>query len=340
MAFSISMLKPFVLVCLSGMSLTCSAATLFEGNEVIEVTLTGPLGSVLADKKQRKELPFVLQVDGVDINLLTRMRGNSRARLCKYPPLRFNFTNSDVQQTVFEGQKTLKLVIPCRKGERARVDVLEEYAAYRIFNVLSDISYRVRLLNITYVDTDGHSKLEDQPSFGFAIEPKEQFLERVGGDWAKIPGVKMSQVAEPQAALVFVFQYLIGNTDWSFATADGDDACCHNGELLTIDDKLNYVPYDFDLAGLVNANYAKPDPSFRIRSVTRRLYRGYCVSQEALSGAIDIVQSKRDEILEVLHQIPGYSEKELENSIKYLNAYFEQAQNKEKLLKTFEKACL
>ncbi len=322
------------------MTFPCVAETLFESDEVIEITLTGPLDSVLDDKKQKREQPFVLQVDGLDINILARVRGNSRLRVCHPPPLRLNFINDEAQQTVFEGQKKLRLVTLCRKGERGRMDVLEEYAAYRIFNLLSDISYRVRLLHITYVDTDGRSKLASQPSYAFAIEPKEQLVERVGGEWVELPGVKMSQVAEHQAALVFVFEYLIGNTDWSFALADGDDACCHNGDLLKINGKLNYVPYDFDLAGLVNAAYAKPDPSFRIRKVTSRLYRGYCVSPEALEDAIQIVKSKRDDIFAVLSGIPGYSGKYAEKNIKYLDKFFEQAQNEEKLLDLYERSCI
>jgi hypothetical protein len=100
------------------------------------------------------------------------------------------------------------------------------------------------------------------------------------------------------------------------------------------------VPYDFDLAGLVNAAYAKPDPSLRLRSVTRRRYRGYCVSQEALRGAIQIVKSKRKDILAVLTGIPGYTVKEMEDNIEYLDGFFELAQDEEKLLKSFERSCL
>jgi hypothetical protein len=118
--------------------------------------------------------------------------------------------------------------------------------------------------------------------------------------------------AEHQAAHVFVLEYLIGTTDWSFALADGDDACCHNGDLLKINGKLNYVPYDFDLAGLINAAYTKPDSSIRIRKVTSRLYRGYCLSPEALQDAIQIIKSKRDDIFAVLGGTPGYSGKDAE----------------------------
>lgn len=340
MAISMKMVRPFAFLVLISISFPCIAVTLFESDEVIEVTLTGPLDSVLDDKKQQREQPFVLQVDGVDINILAKARGNSRLRVCTYPPLRLNFINDEVQQTVFEGQKKLRLVNLCSKGNRGRLDVLEEYAAYRIFNVLSDISYKVRLLHITYIDTDGRSKLASQPGYAFAIEPKEQVVERVGGEWVELQGVKMSQVADQQAALVFVFQYLIGNTDWSFALADGDDACCHNGDLLKINGKLNYVPYDFDLAGLVNAAYAKPDPSFRIRKVTARLYRGYCLDPDAIQDAIQVVKSKRDDILTVLTGIPEYSGKEAEKNIKYLDKFFEQAQNEEKLMKSYERSCI
>ncbi len=333
-------LRPFAFLVLISMAFPCFAAALFESEEVIEMTLTGPLDSVLDDKKQKREQPFVLQVDGVDINILARVRGNSRLRVCQLPPLRLNFINAEAQQTVFEGQKKLRLVTLCRKGERGQMDVLEEYAAYRIFNLLSDISYKVRLLHVTYIDTDGRSKLASEPGYAFAIEPKEQLVEQVGGEWVELAGVKMSQVAERQASLVFVFQYLIGNTDWSFALADGNDACCHNGDLLKINGKLNYVPYDFDLAGLVNASYAKPDPSFRIRKVTKRLYRGYCLSPKAVKDAIQTVKSKRDDILAVLTGMPGYSGKEAENKIKYLDKFFEQAQNEEKLLKLYERSCI
>ncbi len=341
MAISLKVLVHIVFVVLLSMPFSCGAAALFESSEVLQVTLTGPLDTILDDSVQRREQPFVLHVDGVDINVMASMRGNSRARVCRFSPMRINFTSADVAQTVFEGQKKLKLVTLCRPGERGRMDMLEEFAAYRIFNVLSDISFRVRLMHINYVDTDGHSKLDGELSYGFALEPKAQLRKRVGGQWAKIPGIKMSQVAEPQAALVFVFQYLIGNTDWSFVTAEGDDACCHNGELLNIDDKLNVIPYDFDLAGLVNAAYAKPDPSLRLRSVTKRVYRGYCgVGQEALRDAIQTVNSKREDILAVLNQIPGYSDKDRKNSIEYLDKFFKLARDEEKLLKSFERSCL
>ena len=44
---------------------------------------------------------------------------------------------------------------------------------------------------------------------------------------------------------MFIFQYLIGSTDWSIVAAEADEYCCHNVDLFEIDASLLVVPYDF-----------------------------------------------------------------------------------------------
>jgi hypothetical protein len=90
--------------------------------------------------------------------------------------------------------------------------------------------------------------------------------------------------------------------------------------------KRYYLPYDFDLAGLVNSRYAYPDPSLPIRKVTQRMYRGFCTSHE-------------EEILGVLTDIPGLPENDRKRSIDYLDQFFTRAGDKEKMLKSFERRC-
>jgi hypothetical protein len=314
------------------------AAVLFEENTVIEVQLTGPLHSVIGDGVQREELPFLMTVSGANIPVKVKMRGKSRARICKFPPLRLKFSGSDTQQSVFEGQKKLKLVTHCGKGKGGNVNVLEEYAAYRIFNLLSDYSFRVRLLHIRYEDTGQDSEANEQ--YGFVIEPRQQLQTRTEGEWVQLPGVKLSRLKDQQAALVYVFQYLIGNTDWSLVTAEGDDTCCHNIDLLEMDSELHLVPYDFDLSGLVNAAYAKPDASLRLKNVRQRRYRGYCMDKQSLTSAIRQIKSKRADILQVLEELPDSADKAEARSVKYVSRFFEMAENETKLIKSFEKSCL
>jgi hypothetical protein len=217
---------------------------------------------------------------------------------------------------------------------------MEEYAAYRAFSLLSAASFRVRPLRINYVDTEGRLEEGARQRFGFLIEPPEQLAKRNGGTLLERKGVSLSQLDPDQAALVYVFQYMIGNTDWSLTTGDGSEYCCHNGQLLEIDGRIHYVPYDFDLAGLVNAPYAKPDPSLRLRSVRSRRYRGFCTHPETLLSAIRALVEREEDMYGVIRSTPGLSEKERKANLEYLDDFFEDARDEEKLRKNFEKRCL
>lgn len=328
---------PLALLCVVAQA---GALPLFNDNAVIDVELIGPIGSLIKNKNKRTELPFVLKANGVDYDVQVRVRGKSRLRVCEFPPLRFNFSNRDTEQTVFAGQDKLKLVTHCRKRTVAEADALQEFAAYRIFNLISDIGYKVRLLHITYRDTDEHLKDEVLVRYGFLIESQAELAGRFRGRPAKVTGVSLRSLDDDQAAAVYIFQYLIGNTDWSMAKADDDDVCCHNGDIFEIESKRFYVPYDFDLAGLVNAKYAYPDPALPIRKVTQRMYRGYCTSRDTLQSALGIVRTRKADILGLLSEIPGLQDDERAKSIDYLNHFFTRSEDEEKLLQSFERRCL
>ena len=282
----------------------------------------------------------MFKANGVEYHIQVRVRGKSRLRVCDFSPLRFNFSDGDTKQTVFADQDNLKLVTYCRSKDVAETDTLQEFAAYRIFNLISDAGYRVRLLRITYRDTDERRKDEVLARYGFLIESQAELADRIGGRPAKVTGVSLRSLDDRQAALVYVFQYMIGNTDWSMAKADDDDVCCHNGDILEIESKHFYVPYDFDLAGLVNAKYAYPDPALRIRKVTQRMYRGYCTSRDTLQSALGMVRKRKADILGVLSEIPGLPEDEQAMSIDYLSQFFTRAEDEEKMLQSFERRCL
>ena len=316
------------------------ASPLFEDPSVLEVQLTGPLQTLIKSSEDRPEFPFVMRSDGVDMDVAVRVRGKSRVGICEFPPLRLNFKSSQAAQTAFEGQGVLKLVTHCLNSDSGENNLLQEYLAYRIFGLLSDVAYRVRLLHITYRDTDERLDPHARERYGFVIEPTAQLAERVAGTRQHLPGVALRQLDPQQAALVYVFQYMIGNTDWSFVVPTGEEDCCHNGDLVEIGAGIYYVPYDFDLAGIVNAKYAKPDPSLRLRNVRMRRYRGFCSDTDVLRDAIGLVNSRRDDILRTVRDTPGLTVKEAEQTLDYLGGFFEKAGNEEKLLKSFERQCI
>ena len=161
----------------------------------------------------------------------------------------------------------------------------------------------------------------------------------MGDHPVNVTGISLRSLDEDHVAAVYIFLYLIGNTDWSMVMADEDDVCCHNGDILDIESKRFYVPYDFDLAGLVNARHAHPDPSLPIRKVTQRYYLGFCTSRDTLQSALGLIKSHKEEILGVLSDIPGLPERDREKSIDYLDQFFTRADDEEKMLNSFEKRC-
>ena len=317
-----------------------AAAPLFEGDAVVDVSLRGALSTLFDDTSDRTARSFTLEANGSALPVKVRLRGHSRLRVCKFPPLRLDFRKADTRGSVFEDQGKLKLVTHCRNYDRAEQNLLEEYAAYRILNVLTDFSYRVRLLRINYEDTDGKQSDKISPRYGFVLESADQLADRTGAATATLRGVPKKRHDLEAAALMYVYQYLIGNTDWGLVKADYDAGCCHNVDLFELDSVVRTVPYDLDLSGLVNAPYAFPDVQLRIDKVTKRLYRGLCTDRDILNAALDRVIERETEILDVLHITPGLSDKNRQAAAKYLGRFFDAAAKRDKLLKRFEKDCI
>lgn len=311
---------------------------LFDDPSVIDATLEGPLSELLDNPDSRDQLSFVLRTDGTEHAIKVRLRGKSRLRICDFMPLRLNFRKSEVDGTLFEGQDKLKLVVPCHISERAEKNLIEEYAIYRMFNLLTAASFRVRLVRMTFVDTARDS--ESVQIHSFLLEPAKQLAARLGGQESDLAEVSLSWLDTQQMALVYVFQYLIGNVDWSLVTSETEKTCCHNGTLIQSEANLLYVPYDFDLSGFVDAPYAFPPPDLRLKSVTQRRYRGFCTDRVDLEQALEAVVSERPEIVAIIRSLPVLGDKDKERRMAYLDQFFRAAGKPDRLLKRFENRCL
>lgn len=321
------------------------ASPLFAADSVIDIQLSGPLERISRDRedKERIEYPFVLTVDGSEIPIEARVRGKSRTHFCDFPPIRLRFEDGAAEGTAFAGQKKLKLVTHCRSGKaHYENNTLDEYTAYRIFNLISDVSYRVRLLRITYEDTETGLKHLDRPYYGFVIESQAELAERVGGVPVKGRGVVYSRLNAAQTAKMNVFQYLIANSDWSFVLPTGDDTCCHNVDLVEVNDELFSLPYDFDLSGIVNAKYAKPPEEVRVRSVTSRVYRGYCRSTvETVAAELDTIVALREDIMTLVAESRVIGKEEVNTRTEFVGRFFDEATGKrDKLVKRFDRDCI
>jgi hypothetical protein len=123
---------------------------------------------------------------------------------------------------------------------------------------------------------------------------------------------------------VSVFQYLIGNTDFSMIAGPKDDVCCHNIVLFTGEgEQYVPIPYDFDFAGLVDARYAKPNPKFKIRRVTIRLYRGDCSHNPGVAGSVEKILADRPRVDALIDSVPGMEDRTRDKARRYLDGFYD-----------------
>lgn len=323
---------------------------LFQEQEVLKITIEAPFNQLIKASKAGKD-PFegtlTLDLAGgtKDFPVKVSPRGNSRRTggFCKFPPLKVNFKKKQVPGTLFEGQEKLKLVTHCQKSARFQDLYLKEYAAYRVYNILTPYSFKVRIAEVTYIDTEG--KMAPLTRYGFFIEDIDHVGDRAGLEELKIKKIRRLQLDARQATLYALFQYFIGNLDWSNTQGAPGDDCCHNTKLLAPTGApggggIIPVPYDFDFSGLVDAPYATPPDNISVKNVRQRLFRGYCRHNGEVEVMKALFLEKEIELRAVFQEEAFLSDKSRTKTLAYLDNFFEILKNPKKSRRVFQGKCL
>ena len=312
-------------------------APLFASDAPINITIRGPIKSI-ANKRADGPRPGTLtdKATGASFPVMLSARGITRkmSNICSFPPLRVDLSPRGPAGTLFEGQGRLKLVTHCKGSADFQQKVLLEYAAYRLYNALTPLSFRVRLANIDYVDDSGRP---ETARVGFFIEDIDDVARRNGAVRARTAAmVPLAQIEPSSGARFAVFNYMIGNLDWSMRAGPPEEGCCHNGRLIAARPGVGVytpVPYDFDFSGLVDAPYATPPEGIKVSSVRQRLYRGYCAHNQYSAAFATQVAARRAQLLGILTTIPGMDGKTQAKAAGYLEGFFKDVAAG-KLLKT------
>jgi hypothetical protein len=321
-------------------------APLFADDSLLAVTIEAPLTTLMKDRPDEQYLDGTFSFSGddgeektVELKLRTRGKYRRQKKHCDFAPIRLNFRKTQVEGTVFAGQDKLKLVTHCRSKNRNYEQlVLREYLAYRFLNVVTDKSFGVRLLQINYVDTEG---AEAMTRFGFVIEDDDAVAARHGMRPIKTGNISGNDLDRRQQNLVSVFQYLIGNTEYSMTVGERDEGCCHNTDLLSATDGPPFTPlaYDFDFAGLVNAPYAQPKPRFKLRNVRQRLYRGACKNNDLLPDTLQRFNDQKDAMYCIVDDLAFLSSKSRRSVTRYLNLFYKTIGKPKSVTANFIKKC-
>jgi hypothetical protein len=315
--------------------------SLFASDEILEIAIRVPLLELMRQAKDAPGVDGNLELaDGTSIPMTCNKYGISRLRECQLASLAMTVTEDDVFGTPFEGQRTLRLVTPCRLGGDFDRYTMLEYLVYRSYGVIAEPALRVRLVRVRFQESEKPSK--DGARYAFFIEDIGEAAARSGGAWLDIQSQRISDLDAMQLTVMTLFQYMVGNTDWSAVKGRPDDRCCHNvavfgeesGHLNTV------VPFDFDQTGLVNPPYAAPpDPSLGIKRVTDRRYRGLCEHNHELPAAITLFNEKRPQLEALFRSDDLPYAKSRERALKYISDFYDTINDARKLEKKILKAC-
>ncbi len=298
---------------------------LFSAEEPLYLTLKFDVEAFKKTRHQDVYHNAEMTNEGSDDSQLTnsvqvKARGTIRRKICNLPPILLNIGNSGIKADSLQDVLRMNMVVRCKNAAQYGPYVLREYLVYKIYNIITPLSYRVRLVRLSIIDTGkGNEVTED---WAFLQEPDELMTLRLNSEMINNDKLSMRVVNPEIINSLSMFQYMIGNADYSVTGR-------HNLKILASKEYgptgFIPVPYDFDYTGLVDATYAIPGPNLGITSVRERYYLGACRPKQVHEETIQELAQFEDEIMEYIKDFEYLDDKEKVDMIEYLDSYFKES---------------
>jgi len=313
---------------------------LFENEDLLEIILRFDLSTYLRTKPKKDYLKANISfpvngTDSINENIRLKTRGEYRHLNCYFAPIVLNFKKVDFGYEDLNMISKIKLVTQCQSGTDNSNYILREYLIYKLFNVLTDTCFRVRLLKVIYIDTERKRKPISQ--YGILIEPLDMLTARTNTVEVKSLGLTQKDIFPYLMDRLAIFNYMIGNYDWGVPGQ-------HNIKIikplvLDPEGRAIAVPYDFDWTGLVNATYAVPAENVGIQSIRERMFVGICRSREVYQKDLEIFIEKKDEFYRVIDEFPYLDRREKKEMTGYIDEFFNDLTRKSRLIDIFMNSC-
>lgn len=305
----------------------------FQDESVIDVTLEFDMRDLLGKKAKDRFIDANITMQFKDGNVINEKikvsaRGNFRRETCYMPGLKLDFHTSPTSKLYKLDE--LKMVCGCNSGSDNEQLVIREFLVYKMYNLFTDKSLRVRLMKVTYKDAAGKKKPYTQHAF--LIEDIDEMARR--NQMVEVEGTvfKTEMTDRAQMTMVSLFEYMIGNTDWSVPNY-------HNIKLIGPKDNPNSrpiaVPYDFDICGFVDPPYATVDEQLAITTVRDRLYRGFPRTLAELQESIKIFVEKKPLIYALIENYPLLDARSRKWATAFLDDFYRNTNSQKYIQTTF-----
>ncbi|HWA34111.1 MAG TPA: hypothetical protein VG737_08285 [Cyclobacteriaceae bacterium] len=278
-------LLTFPWACLYGQK--SGVTDLFTEEKPLNLKLNFGIKEIKKKTNDSVYLPGMLYVQQPDaswdsLKVDLRARGIFRRKNCFFPPVRIKMGKSDTKNSVFAGNKSLKLVLPCETGGDKNTLIVKEYIAYQLYEQISPYYFNTRLVNVDFGDVDG-KKIKRYQLTGFLIEDDDLVAKRHKAKIVENRKLHPRGLNDTLALRHDLFQFMISNIDWSTTFE-------HNSKLM-FKEPSTYIPlaYDFDMSGLVDAPYGRGDENAVAGG--ERVYRGFCRNE-------NVTQAVRQEFVD------------------------------------------
>lgn len=298
---------------------------LFEDDEIIEISLRFNLSTYFREKTKKESMKADFTInpgkpDSINREIKLKTRGIFRNRYCLYSPIELNFRKNDFGYTDLDKINKIKLVNQCSSGSDDEGYVLREYLIYKLFNVLTDTSFRVRLLRINFIDSENKKKTVKQ--YGFFIEPLDMLEKRTHTIEVRSTTLTQRHIIPRSMDRLSIFNYMIGNFDWSIPGP-------HNVKILKSLTNFNVqlgivVPYDFDWSGVVNATYAVPAEETGVNSVRERLFLGICRDNSVFKTDLQEFSRNKEKMYRIINEFPHLRPRDRADITGFLDEFFNQ----------------
>jgi hypothetical protein len=252
------------------------------------------------------------------LKIKVKRRSSSRDSLkCVFPLLMLNFPKEKVLATPFAGLDKVHLVTPCQANDSCCSDqVLLEYACYKAYEYLTAFSFKVRLLNVTL--SDSANQQQSLHFKAFIIQDDESLAQRHGAKILKIGNLQLSFADRPSLNTFSMFQYLIGNTQWSITNL-------YNLKLLSLAGRsLIPIPFEFSQSGIVNAQLAKPAPYLHITDVRSRQFLGLKMPNNEFLEVKQLFNNAKQQIISEFENLELHSNAQKRQAINYIHTFFNE----------------
>lgn len=294
---------------------------LFNTSDILEIALRFDMTEFTRVRSRDEYMKALVtfyfsKEDSINLEAKLKSRGDFRHGYCTLPPISLNFKKDSLAGGDLNRFDKVKMVTHCKIGNEDYL--FKEYLTYRLYNILTDNSFRVRLLRINYINTRKENK--SIRSYGFFIEPLDLLADRTKTDMEDSPFLTIRNIRADIMDRVAIFNYMIGNTDWSVPGQ-------HNCKILNMPEaggqvERMAVPYDFDYSGMVNAPYAIPQEGLGLTSVRQRIYLGLCSNEEDLLKILQDFAAKKDQFYREINEFPLLHEWQKKNMVTYLDEFF------------------